>query len=97
MPTGHYTLSEGLRFAGQAKGKELTVHEVKRLAQLHINLTDADAKLRESDRRLQEALARKRDLEEEIAELDEALLMSESSWADEEYDRLTDRKRNDSA
>ncbi len=98
LPRGHYTFTEALRYAAEAKGKELTVAEIKKLAQLHNNLSEAEAGLRESNRKMEEARARQRYLEEEIAELDEALLTSESSWADEEYDRLaTHRNRNDSA
>lgn len=87
-PRGSYTLSEALMYAGQAKGKQLTFQEVMRLAELHCNLSDSEAKYRESNKRLQEAQDRMRHLERESAELEEALSIPEPSWADEEYDRL---------
>ncbi|HCA58229.1 MAG TPA: hypothetical protein DEP46_09625 [Blastocatellia bacterium] len=86
FPDGHQTLSQILRSAGQAKGKELTVDEIRKLARLHLNLADADAKLRENQRRLQEAQARKRALNEQIAELDEALSIADNAYTDDDSD-----------
>ncbi|CAN5311106.1 hypothetical protein BH20ACI2_BH20ACI2_07150 [soil metagenome] len=86
FPRGHPTLSEGLRFAGQAKGKELTVQEIKKLAQLHSNLSGAEAKSLEIDRRLEDALARETLFDEEIAELDESLSIFEEDSGRGEYD-----------
>ncbi|HMQ04991.1 MAG TPA: restriction endonuclease [Pyrinomonadaceae bacterium] len=94
LPRGGCTLSEALMYAGQAKGKELTFQEVKKLAQLHGNLSDAEAQYRDSNNRLQEAQERMRQMEQEQAELEEALSESEPAWVEEELIRL--RKEDDS-
>lgn len=88
LPKGNFTLTEGLRYAGQAKGKELTVQEVKELTRLHMNLSESDDRLRASERALREAESRVHELEVESAELDAALEMLESSsWSDESNSR----------
>jgi restriction endonuclease len=88
LPRGHNTFTEVLRYAAQAKGNELSVAEMKKLAQLHGNLSRSEAEVRELDRKMDETRARIRRLEEENAVIDEALFMSESSsWTDNDDDR----------
>lgn len=84
FPNGHTTFTEVLRYAAEGKGKELTVVEIKKLAHLHINSSEAEANYREVNRKLEEARARQRHLEEELADLDEAL---SPHWSDKYDDR----------
>lgn len=84
LPRGAKTLIETLRFGGEAKGKELSRHEVRRLAELFVNMADAEGETRALDRRLVEAQEKVRRLEEEISEIDDAL---------EESDRLSWRNK----
>ncbi len=79
---GHNTFTEVLRYAAEGKGKELTVAEIKKLAHLHINASEAEANYREINRKLEGVRAKQRHIEEEIADLDEVL----SPHSSDKYD-----------